>query len=65
MADEKKTATYELSDKKWEGSIVTVYPSIDGIFQNAGGYDYVLTNDTPQKVLQYLFNIEHPAVKQK
>ncbi len=64
MAD-TKTATYELSDKKWEGSIVTVYPSIDGIFQNAGGYDYVLTNDTPQKVLQYLFNIEHPAVKQK
>ena len=64
MAD-TKTATYELADKKWEGSIVTVYPSIDGIFQNACGYDYTLTPDTPQKVLTYLFNIGHPAVKQK
>lgn len=62
---EKVTVTYELSDKKWEGSLVTVYPSIDGIFQNAGGYSYTLKPDTPQKVLQYLFNINHPAVKQK
>jgi len=65
MADTKASVTYELSEKKWEGSIVTVYPSIDGIFQNAQGYDYALSNDTPQKVLQYLFNIEHPAVKVK
>ena len=63
--NDKTSITYELSDKKWEGSIVTVYPSIDGIFQNAQGYDYTLTNETPQKVLTYLFNIGHPAVKQK
>lgn len=62
---EKQTVTYELSDKKWEGSVVSVYPSVDGVFQNAGGYSYTLTPDTPQKVLQYLFNIDHPAVKVK
>lgn len=59
------STTYELSDKKWIGSLVTVYPNIDGVFQNAGGFDFVLTLETPQKVLQYLYNVEHPAVKEK
>jgi len=59
------TATYELSDKKWINSVVTVYPSVEGIFQSAGGFDFVLTPETPQKILQYLFNIEHPSVKEK
>lgn len=65
MADDKKTVTYELTDKKWIGSLVTTYPSVEGVFQNAGGFDFVLTPETPQKVFQYLFNIGHPAVKEK
>lgn len=58
MADKK---TFDI-DQKFIGSTVTVYPSIDGIFQNANGYDYVLTKDTDPKVLEYLVNIGHPAV---
>lgn len=58
-------ATYELSDKKWIGSVVSMFPSIDGKFQSAGGYDVTLSADTDQKTLTYLFNIGHPAVKLK
>ena len=59
MATDKKT--YEINPKFF-GSTVTVFPSIDGKFENAGGFDYVITKDLPEKVLEYLVNIEHPAV---
>ena len=58
MAEKKK---YTI-DPRFIGSTVSVYPSIDGVFQNAQGYDYVLKQDTEEKVLQYLVNIGHPAV---
>jgi hypothetical protein len=44
------------------GATVTVYPSIDGIYQNPQGFDYVIAKDLPTKVLEYLVNIGHPAV---
>jgi len=58
MAD---TKTYTINPA-FEGATVTVYPSIDGVFQNQAGYDYVITKDLPKKVLEYLVNIGHPAV---
>jgi hypothetical protein len=59
MAAEKKT--YEINPK-FIGSTVSVFPSIDGVFQNAGGYDYVITKELPDKVFEYLVNIGHPAI---
>ena len=56
-----ETKTYEVNPK-FIGSLVTIYPSIDGIFQSQSGYDYVITKDMEKKVLQYLVNIGHPAV---
>ena len=53
--------TYTI-DPKYIGSTVTVYPSIDGVFQNANGFDYVIEKNLPKKVLEYLVNIGHPAV---
>lgn len=49
-------------DPRFIGSTVTVYPSIDGVFQSAQGYDYVISPDMEPKILQYLVNIGHPAV---
>jgi hypothetical protein len=57
MADK----TY-IIDPKFIGSTVTVYPSIDGIYQNPQGFDYVIAKDLPTNVLEYLVNIGHPAV---
>ncbi len=51
MAAEKKT--YEIN-QAFVGSTVTVFPSIDGVFQSANGYDYVITKELPDKVLEYL-----------
>jgi len=58
MAEKK---TYEINPK-FVGSTVTVYPSIDGVFQNAAGFDYVISKELPDKVLEYLVNIGHPAI---
>jgi len=58
MAEKK---TYEINPK-FKGSTVTIYPSIDGKFENAKGYDYVISEDMPEKVLTYLININHPAI---
>ena len=49
-------------DPKFIGSTVTVFPSIDGIYQNPQGFDYVIAKELPAKVLEYLVNIGHPAV---
>lgn len=49
-------------DPRFIGSTVTCYPSTDGHFENAQGYDYVISKDMPEKILQYLVNVGHPAV---
>ena len=51
--------TYQIKDKKWYGSTVTVFPP------HSGGYTIELNENTTQKQLQTLYNIEHPAVEIK
>lgn len=56
-----ETKTYEVN-QVFIGSVVSIYPSIDGIFENQRGYDYVIEKNMDKKVMQYLINIGHPAV---